>query len=311
MASLKPDSPGLPPGSYLSDFAIPSLARGIVRASDLVGMRYVLLFAGSQCRHSAEVLSHLGEMQRHDLDDESRVIVILTGGHEVARPLAEQLGLDPATTLVQEEQELFLLMRVPATPAAYRIDEHRRTIGPIAVGVDRVIQILPAAFTPIDAELPQGPDSSRSTPVLSLPQRQAKRGAVVPDAPLRSADGNALSIGDFLGRRTVLVLWSPGCLPCVAISGALVRAAAASEETAFLIVNRGRWSDGERSMLPQMPNTVLAWQERRQLSRALGCYDAPAALIIDAGGTVATEPAKGDAAVVALLELVGSGISPV
>jgi peroxiredoxin len=287
---------GLPPGSFLSDFALPDLTGRIVRVSDLTGLPYILLFVGARCEHSARVLRHLGQLPA--VADMPRVIVVAPQGPQIAQSIAQQFQLSQQV-VVQEEHELSSFMRVPATPAAYAVSEQRTTVGPLAIGAAEVMAMLPAVMSPFDVE--QTGTRELQATAVPIPRTMGGRGlpagVAAPDIDLHAAGGDRSSIFDTQGRWTLLVFWSPACPPCSEVADALAAAAAPLSGVDLVIVSRG--DEADRSELEALfgPEVSILMQDRRSIAAEYRMYDSPAAYLIDPAGRTAAPVAVGAQAV--------------
>jgi peroxiredoxin len=216
--------------------------------------------------------------------------------------------------VVQDEQELLYFMRVPATPAAYRVSEQRMSIGSLAIGADEVIALLPAVVTPFDADS-AGSDRALATPI-PVPRDQGGRGLApgvrAPDFDLDATASGRASIADTRGRWTLLVFWSPGCRHCDDVAEALAAATELQAELNLVIVCRGAQADRARLQSLVGARIPIVVQERRAISRRYRTYEAPAAYLIDPDRRIAAPAAIGVQAVLRLAEesLARAGTTP-
>jgi methylamine dehydrogenase accessory protein MauD len=113
-----------------------------------------------------------------------------------------------------------------------------------------------------------------------------KPGKKAPDFTLPSADGKAISLHDFAGRKVLLVFTQSGCSPCKAIIPELNRLGPAEQ---VLVVNNGdpeatrKWSIEVASRFP-----VLA-QDKFRVSRMYEVFATPFAFLIDERGVVSSK----------------------
>jgi peroxiredoxin len=294
---------GLPAGAFLSDFALPDLAGAIVRVSDLVGASYLLLFVSRDCRPSAEVLSHLESLRAMSIEM-PRVVVICSGGVDAARTVAgrHHLGTDVA---IQDEEEVSLFMRVPATPAAYRVNADRTTAGPLAIGADAVIALLPQVVTPFETGSMPPVDEPRATPIvtpIAAGRVGLPVGAFAPELPTAAESSEAGSIAGNRGRWKFLLFWTPDCTPCDELAGSVADLATASPQLAVVVVARGTDHDTRALAETLRPEVQVLRQEARAISRQYVAFDAPAAYLIDPEGRIAEPLARGRLAVEQLLQ---------
>jgi len=295
---------GYPPGTFLSDFALPDLSGKIVRVSDLLGQPYLLLFVAPSCEPSGEVMRYLSAL-RMSVPEPPRVIVVFSGGVEAARTIDDQFQLG-AAVVVQEEQELLQFMRVPATPAAYSVNATRTTVGPLAIGAEAVIDLLPAIITPADPELPGSHYEPRLTPVVPaqhLRRHGLRPGSVAPDFELLTIRGEFVTLASFRGRWTLLVFWSPECPLCEDVAGVLAAAVDTAPGLAIVVVSRGVERDHLEFFEQLGPAVQVGLQDRRRVARAYELFDTPAAYLIDPAGRIAEPGGAGRQAVLRLIQL--------
>jgi peroxiredoxin len=289
---------GLPKGVFLSDFALPDLSGKIVRVSDLVGSSYLLLFVSPTCEPSAEVLRYLESLRRTDLRI-PRVIVVSSDGHEAAQSVASRFDLRE-DVVVQEEQELLHFMRVPATPAAYLVNADRTTAGPLAVGADAVIDLLPQIMTPFSPDFETLDAGTRATLITASAGTRGsglqvgERAPEIPDVTGKRHDG---LISANRGKWTLLVFWSPDCAPCYDLAGSLVDLLTTAPQLAVIVATRGTEHDAQTLSALLAPRVPVVLQKGRSLSRRYLAVGAPAADLINPDGQIAEPLARGRRAV--------------
>lgn len=294
---------GHPAGTFLSDFALPDLSGQIVRVSDLVGGSYLLVFVSPTCDPSAEVLQYLGGLSAAGVDI-PRIIVPCSDGMAAARTIAGQHRLR-VQVVVQEEQELLQFMRVPATPAAYHVSEFRTTVGPLAIGADAVISLLPAIMTPVDPDPSAKPNATRATPVTfwTNPGRHGLPvGDVAPEIEMATIGSDRASLSTNLGRWTLLIFWSPACPACDDVAGALTTVAKTCPGLAVMVVSRGNEQQHFELALLLGADVPVVLQEHRLAARQYQVFETPAGYLIDPAGRIAAPLAAGRKAVLRLIQ---------
>jgi peroxiredoxin len=126
---------GFPPGSPAPDFALPDLT-GTERALEgWRGRRLLLVFFDPDCRFCLDLLPSLESTR-----SESTIVVVATGAPDRIRALVEEHDLC-CTVLLQQENEVSQLFRVPGTPAAYAVDENGLIAGPLTLGSEAVLDL--------------------------------------------------------------------------------------------------------------------------------------------------------------------------
>lgn len=115
-----------------------------------------------------------------------------------------------------------------------------------------------------------------------------KRGGRAPAFTLPTATGGEGSLGDFHGRRVLLVFTQAGCGPCHAIVPELNRLQARGE-VQVVVVNNGepdrtrRWAEEAGARFP------VLMQEKFALSKRYEVYATPFAFLIDEDGVIASK----------------------
>jgi methylamine dehydrogenase accessory protein MauD len=113
-----------------------------------------------------------------------------------------------------------------------------------------------------------------------------KPGKKAPDLTLPGANGKAISLHEFAGRKVLLVFTQSGCSPCKAIIPELNRLGPGEQ---VLVINNGdpdatrKWSTEVGARFP-----VLA-QEKFSVSRKYEVYATPFAFLINERGFIASK----------------------
>ncbi len=290
------EAPGAAPGTYLSDFAFPDLQGRTVRVSDQLGHAYLLLFVNRDCKYSQAALRELGRLRRKDDPALLPAIVTVSGGEQAARSVALEHGLGD-DVVFQEGQELLRFYRVPATPAAYRVDETRRTVGHLAIGSHDVIGLLRGKLTTVNTRNRQ-PGGADSSPVVKERKVQLHTGDPVPNVALAAPEGYSIDLHASLGRLLLVLFWSEQCPWCSDIIAAIDTLSGRPDAPAILLIGK----DGD-SRPSGLPGVIFGTQDRRSASMAFGLHQIPSAVLVGPAGRLDRQPAEGKTPV---LELVRS-----
>ncbi len=285
------EAPGAAPGTFLSDFALPDLTGRIVRVSDQLGHPYILLFVGTGCKPSQVVLRELARQRRKQHEQSLPVIVCAAGGELNARAVSREYDLGDGV-VVQEAQELLRFYRVPATPAAYHVDETRRTVGPLAIGSHDCIGLIRGKATAVQTKKRQ--QANDSTPVPAKQRTKLVAGSLAPEIVLSAPEGYSISLSAQLGRRMLVIFWSELCPPCDEL---IERVQDLSNRVPDVLII-GRDGDSRPSIAG---NVQYGTQDRRAAAVAFGLPQTPSAVLINETGRLEQPPAEGRAAVLALL----------
>jgi peroxiredoxin len=122
-----------------------------------------------------------------------------------------------------------------------------------------------------------------------------KPGTVAPAFALPDLTGATVRLGDFRGRKVIVVFSDPECGPCNALMprlGQLVRESPVGSLD-IVVVSRGE-VDNNRSKIDEraVPFPVVI-QPGWQVSREFGIFSTPVAFLVDEHGVVAEEVARG------------------
>jgi thiol-disulfide isomerase/thioredoxin len=158
----------------------------------------------------------------------------------------------------------------------------------------------------IGSTVANGPEAIRSL-VTRLVRPQApvpitrKVGEVAPEVKLLSLDGEPIELKDFGGEQTLVLFWNPGCGFCQQMLPDLKEWEENPPESAprLLVVSSGT-EEANRELGLSSP---LVLDQQFAAARAFGAYGTPSAVLVDAGGRIASEVALGAPAV---LDLAGA-----
>lgn len=288
---------GLRPGSFLSDFALPRLDGDIATLTGLLDRPLLLAFVGEECLFSRAFVRELAGLERGG--DAPHLVLVVVG--EVADPEIVALATrSSGTVLLDGEGQVARLMRVGVTPAGYRIDRGRQTVGPLLTG--------PAAL--LAAARGEGGEDAAAEPVAFtlLPKRdRAAReplgpGDAAPRFTLPTTDGAEWPLAAHLGQPLALLFADPGCPPCQTLLAELGRRG--TEE--LVVVSRGDLEENRRLSAALGPAATVVVQRHRDVARVFRTLETPAAFLIDAHGAIAAGPAVGAEEALALI----SGTEP-
>ena len=287
---------GLPVGSPAPDFALPDLDGDERPLEEWRGRRVALVFFDPGCRFSMETLPGLAALPADPAPDAPAVVVVATGAHDRIRALAAEHDLS-CTVLLQEADEVNRLFHVPGTPVAYPVDEDGWIAGPLAVGSEAVLAVA--------AGRTAAGDRGRTTRPRIRPVSESKLlrtglepGAAAPPFTLPALDGGTISLGDYRGRRVLLVFVDPDCVPCDTVAPDLERLHRRGVEV--LAISRGDL-DANRAKAAEHGLTFpIALQRHWDTSRDYGMFAVPIGYLIGEDGVLLSGAAVGPDAIVAL-----------
>jgi peroxiredoxin len=308
---------GLPVGTVVHDFELPTLDGGHVTRSQWLGRRLLLIFFSPRCSFCQDMLPDLAQLPAADEANGRPVPLILTTGDldENRRLFAEYKVRCPV--LLQEDMEVASLYHVAGTPMGYLIDEQGATAAALAVGADAVLT-LAAGRVEADGGRPAASahGNRRTTPAYgsALTQSHILRdglpaGTTAPDFHLPRLDGGEISLADYRGRRVLLVFSDPDCGPCDDLAPTLEQIHRSSPQLQVFMVSRGE-PEANRAKVAQHGLTFpIALQRRWEISRLYGMFATPIAYLIDEDGIIAADVAAGGEAIIALAARFGGALA--
>jgi peroxiredoxin len=131
-------------------------------------------------------------------------------------------------------------------------------------------------------------------------------GTVAPAFRLRRVGGGELSLGEFFGRRILLVFSDLACGPCMLLAPDLERLHRRSATPQVLVISRGEAEENRTKAAEHGLTYPIVIQRRWDLSRDYGMFATPIAYLIDEKGVIAANVAVGRDAILALASLESS-----
>jgi peroxiredoxin len=230
--------------------------------------------------------------------DRLTIAVISRGGAQANKAKSAEHGL--RNVLLQTQYEVADAFLAHGTPAAVVVAADGTIASPVALGSDAIRGLLaqtiggavPAPARPYLAPVPN-PNSGPAAPPAA-----ARIGQPAPALSLPDLDGKIVSLADFRGSETLVVFWNPGCGFCTQMLPDLKRWESNSPPGApkVLVVSTGTL-EANREMGLRAP--VLLDQSFTVGGR-FGANGTPMAVLLDAGGKVASPVVAGAEAVLAL-----------
>ncbi len=282
-----PLPPGIPAGTVLNDFALPSLEGATVRLSQRKGRRLLLVFVSPGCAFCESFLEELGKLRKSGAARDPMPLFVSRGSREENRALFERHGVT-AEVLLQEDAEVSSLYRIPGTPAGFLVDENRTTASELLVGGEPLLKALGAASGASKAG-----KFTKSLGESRIVRDGLKAGVSAPDFTLPSLDGREISLKDYRGRKLLLVFSDPQCGPCNAVAPDLERIHRGAKGPAILMVSRGDAEDNRRKAAEHGVTFPIVLQRHWEISRSYGMFATPIAYLIDETGTIAADVAVG------------------
>jgi len=277
---------GFPVGSPAPDFALPDLTGAERALESWRGRRLVLVFFDPDCRFCLELLPGLSSLRA-----QREVVVVATGSQDRIRALVEEHELS-CPVLLQRENEVSQLFRVPGTPAAYPIDENGLVAGLLTLGSEPVLDL--AAGRDAEGE-PGATTELRVRPVSEsrLLRTGLAAGVRAPDFALPGLDGGTVSLADYRGRRVLLVFLDPDCAPCEQLAPGLEQLHREREDFDVLAISRGDASANRAKADEHALTFPIALQRHWDTSKDYGMFAVPIAYMIDEDGILVSNAAVG------------------
>jgi peroxiredoxin len=299
---------GLRFGTVAPDFELPDLAGERHELSEFRGKDLLLIFFNPKCGFCTKMADDLGALPADGGDGRAVPIVVTTGHLEENRKLVERYGIR-CLVLLQEEMEVASQFRAQGTPTGYRIDKAGRIASELAVGAEPLLKL--AAMTTVDHDPPDASANGsanhqdkdyRSLAASRLNRKGLKAADTAPDFRLPRIDGGELSLGEFRGRRVLLVFSDPHCGPCAELAPRLQEIHLEQSDLKVLVISRGDIEEN-RAKIDELGLTFpIVLQKKWEVSLKYAMFATPIAYLIDEQGRIASDVAVGIEPILALAD---------
>ena len=294
---------GLAVGSPAPAFRLDGVRGDVVTLDSLraAGKPTLLMFADPSCGPCNALMPEVGRWAKTRAA-ELTVALVSTGGVEVNLAKAEEHDLP--VVLVQEKREVRDAYRVNGTPAAVVVGADGRILSSTAQGADEIRSLVEEATwrpggpveLPMAAPSPahtHAQGSARPTPVAAV-------GELAPSIELPDLAGKTVRLEDFRGAQTAVLFWRPGCGFCQRmLPDLLAWEGNRTHDAPSLVLVSSEGSEANEAMGLRSP---ILLEESFSVGYRFGVTGTPSAVLIDEEGNVASAPAVGAPAVLALLE---------
>ena len=275
-AAPEPVNTGLPVGTEAPAIDLVDLAGRRVTLVQLheKATPVLLLFSEPECGACEALLPDVAQWQQDYAD---RLQVLLVSRDSVEANLEKLGALAISPILLQKDREVADAYGVVGTPSAVVVTDGR--IGSLlAAGADAIRELVKQAIVP--------------SPL--------KRGERVPSMPLRALDGGSTDLATLTGQPTLLLFWNPGCGYCQQMLDDVKAWEQAPPPGApqMVIVSAG----SPKANREQHFRSPVLLVPKFGVSARFGVPGTPAAVLVDAEGSVASEAGVGAPAVLALME---------
>jgi peroxiredoxin len=280
---------GLLVATSVPPFRLPDLSGSEVGLEDFRGKRVLLVHWDPQCNFCRRIVPDLAKLQGNLRKRKTELVLVSYRDAESNKELAGEHGLD-CPILLQPDGGTVEAFAMVGTPAAYLLDEKGRIAKPLAIGADQV----PA----LASEAAGG--KTRSGRERSLAESRIERqglpaGSRAPSFELPDLQGHKVSLDDYRGRRVLLVFSDPDCGPCDAVAPDLARLHREHRDKGLevVMVSRGEPEENRRKAAEHGIEFPAVIQQGWRLSKKYGIFATPVAFLVDEGGVIARDVARG------------------
>lgn len=292
--------PGLAVGTPIEPFRLPDLNGKPVALEDFRGQKLLLVHWNPQCGFCDLIAPDLARLQADLKKRQVRLVLLAHGGTSANRKLAQKYGLEAPVLLIKPKEPIKLFETL-GTPAAYLVDEEGKVAQPLAVGADRVPALAQEAASPPGRRkrLP----GERYLSTSHIERHGLKPGTPAPAFRLPDLDGRPVALGDYRGRKVLLVLSDPNCGPCEELAPRLVDIHQRHRDNglAVLMVGRGDPEANRRKAREHGFPFPVVVQRSWEISKQYGIFATPVAYLIDEQGVISRAVAQGVEAIQALV----------
>lgn len=290
---------GLPVGSPAPDFRLPDLHGRKVGLKDLLeaGKTTMLLFISPTCGPCNALAPDLARWQE-EYDPALQFIMVSTGGTEENRAKASENGF--RSVLLQKKFEIGEKFLVAGTPSAVLIEPGGTIASPLAQGADEIRALLDQYIELLAAQagitlIDEG-EADRAMREAASP---LTIGAPAPDVTFKGLMGETVPLSDFRGRDTVLLFWEADCTHCQDMQADLEawerERPPDAPELIVSIPGGVIWDDPIKFRSP-----IVMRVDPRPVEE-FHAFFTPSAVLINAEGRIASQPAIGAEAIFRLL----------
>jgi peroxiredoxin/uncharacterized membrane protein YphA (DoxX/SURF4 family) len=293
--------PGLPVGSPAPRFRLPGLHGETMTLDSLRagGRSVILIFVSPSCGPCNALMPDLARWQI-EYAGALRFVLISSGTLEENRVKAAEHGI--VELLLQKSFEVGTVYGVSGTPGALIIHPNGTIGSPVAGGADQIRALLDQYIDLLAAQAGiQLEGEGELERALRAAANPLDLGAPAPDLTFEDLSGGTVRLADLRGRDTALLFWRTTCSFCQALEPVLQA-----------------WEDDRPAGAPDLfvvltepvpDDTPLHLRSRAVLDRdsaagqALYSSGTPTAVLVDAAGNLASQPAVGADAIRPLLHL--------
>ncbi len=283
---------GLPIGSPLPDFAMPTAdGRVITRDEILAKKKPILFFNVSPTCRPCEAL--LPEIAKWESELSNKISFVFTSkGSKSDNLLKFQSDLD-RDILIQDDKELAELLEILWTPTVLFVNKSGMVASSPAAGDVAIRELIEKIkIENLDDELVYVSKESENG-------KEPKIGENIPSFSLEDLSGKEVSTNDLQGKKTLVTFWSMSCSHCDEMIEELRNwdKVKGKDEPNLVVFSDGNIEEHERLEL----NSPIVIDEGYKVSDKLGMFGTPSAVLINENGKIVSETAIGAGQIWALI----------
>jgi peroxiredoxin/uncharacterized membrane protein YphA (DoxX/SURF4 family) len=301
-------------GTIAPPFRLSGLTGGTFTLDTLLaaGKPVVLLFVDPGCGPCTALLPEVARWQ-HEYAGKLTLALISRGTPEANRLKTAEHKI--SHVLLQRDREVAQAYQAHGTPSAVLVRSDGMIGSPLSQGADAIRALVAGSIgLPMLKTLPAAAVNGNGLrggngQATVQPSAELKVGEPVSAFTLPDLTGKSVSLADFRGKHTLVLFWNPGCGFCQRMLEDIKAWEANPPEGAprLLVVSTGTV---EANQAMGLRSPVLL-DQNLTVGRTLGASGTPTAVLIDAEGDVASAPAVGAPAVLALAGQVPAKPTPV
>jgi len=307
---------GLALGDEAPSFVLPDLEGHERSLEDYRGEPFVIAFFSTTCGYCKEMSPRLGDLSKKG----HRFVLVTRGDVDENRKLAEEDNWR-CDVVIEPEYDVMMAYQAMGTPAGYLVDAEGRIASGLAMGADSVLALTTAqpsepgenghgdaarvrlggSGDPTEqAAGEQGQATATATALKTRGVSESKlardgleAGAIAPNFVLPDLDGKAHSLGDYRGKRVLLVFSDVDCQPCEQLAPELVRLHEGTKNLEIVMISRG---DQEANRIKASAfgfSFPVLLQRSWEISKLYGMFATPIGYLIDENGVIAKDVAVG------------------
>lgn len=296
-------------GTDFPSFKFPDLSGRTVAVENFRGKQVLLVNWNFECGFCDLIAPDLARVQDSLRQQNVQLILLSYGDRDTNKKEAAQHGLK-CPILLPDDADRPKPFENQGTPVAYLLDETGRVARPLASGADQVVALATQLSRPgaasSEAANPKRKKLHSERPLAesSIERNGLKAGTPAPSFRLPDLQGRPTSLGEYRGKRVLLVFSDPQCGPCDELAPELARFhhAHAGNGLTLLLIGRGNAEENRRKAADFGIQFPVLLQDKWKLSKEFGIFATPVAFLVNETGVIAKDVAVGKDAILALAE---------